>query len=57
MRVVTGIPFKSSRRFADELTSMLSGNHHIKAVEMIKTINWKIRGWTQFYRHATTPAW
>jgi RNA-directed DNA polymerase len=52
MRVVTGIPFKSSRRFADELTSLLSGNHHLKAVEMIKTINRKIRGWTQFYRHA-----
>jgi RNA-directed DNA polymerase len=53
MRVVTGIPFKSSRRFADELTSMLSGNHHLKAVEMIKAINRKIRGWTQFYRHTT----
>src|SRR5579863_9989003 len=53
MRVVTGIPFKSSRRFADELTSMLSGNHHLKAVEMIEAINRKTRGWTQFYRHAT----
>lgn len=51
MRVVTGIPFKSSRRFADELTAMLSGNHHLKAVEMIEAINRKIRGWTEFYRH------
>ena len=52
MRVVTGIPFKSSRRFADELTAMLSGDHHLKAVAMIEAINRKIRGWTQFYRHA-----
>jgi group II intron reverse transcriptase/maturase len=52
MRVVTGIPYKSSRRFADELTAMLSGNHHLKAVEMIEAINRRIRGWTEFYRHA-----
>lgn len=52
MRVVTGIPFKSSRRFADELTAMLSRDHHMKAVEMIEAINRKTRGWTAFYRHA-----
>jgi group II intron reverse transcriptase/maturase len=52
MRVVTGIPFKSSRRFAGELTAMLSRDHHLKAVEMIKAINRKTSGWTAFYRHA-----
>lgn len=52
MRVVTGIPWKSYRRFADELTHLLSGDHHLKAVAMIQAINRKIRGWTAFYRHA-----
>lgn len=50
-RVVTGIPWKNYRRFADEIKRLLSGNHHIDGIDMIKQINRKIDGWTGFYRH------
>ena len=51
--MVTSIPWASYRRFADELTRMLSSNHHLDPVDMIRNINRKIRGWTAFYQHAT----
>lgn len=53
MRTVTGIPRASYQRFAGELTNLLSGNHHLKAVEMIEAINQRTRGWSAFYRHAS----
>lgn len=57
LRVVTGIPWESYRRFSDELCKLLSGNHHIKAVDMIRKVNQKIQGWTTFYRHTTYSGW
>ena len=56
MRPVTGIPQEKLQRLSNELTKLLSGNHHISAVAMIECLNRKTTGWTAFYRHATYTA-
>jgi len=56
MRPVSGIPRECYRRFSVELSSLLSGNHHLGKVEMLNRLNRKIMGWTQFYRHTMYTA-
>lgn len=50
MRPVTTIPKKKYRDFADKITRTLSGNYSENKVDLVKSLNYKIVGWTNFYQ-------
>lgn len=49
-RPVTNIPKEKCSKFAHSLTSLLSGNYNINKIEMLKKLNYKIIGWSNFYQ-------
>lgn len=50
MRVVSSIPREKARNFAATLTAMLSGNHSESKIDMVDTINRRLKGWAAFYQ-------
>ena len=50
MHVVTTIPRDKARNFAASLTALLSGNHSESKIDMVETINRKLKGWAAFYQ-------
>lgn len=50
MRVVTTIPRDKARSFAASLTALLSGNHSESKIDMVESINRKLKGWAAFYQ-------
>ena len=56
MRVVTQIPQEKVRGFSQKITKLLSSNHSINKVEMIRKLNYLVTGWTNFYRCTTYTA-
>ncbi|MCA2772385.1 MAG: group II intron reverse transcriptase/maturase [Microcystis sp. M122S2] len=50
MRPVTNIPKEKYSKFAHSITSLLSGNYNINKIDMIKQLNYKIIGWSNFYQ-------
>jgi len=51
MKVVTTIPWDKARNFRKTLTALLSGNHNVSAVDMIRKLNARINGWANFYQY------
>jgi RNA-directed DNA polymerase len=51
MRVITQIPKEKFKNFAAKMVSELSGKHHIDKLEMLSSINRKVRGWANFYQY------
>ncbi len=49
-RVVTTIPKEKARNFAASLTALLSGNYSESKIDMIETVNRKLKGWSAFYQ-------
>ncbi|MDP5211248.1 group II intron reverse transcriptase/maturase [Microbulbifer sp. 2205BS26-8] len=49
-RVVTTIPREKARNFAASLTALLSGNYSESKIDMIETVNRKLKGWSAFYQ-------
>ncbi len=47
MRVITTIRDKA-RRFAASLTALLSGNHSESKIDMVESVNRKLKGWAAF---------
>lgn len=56
MRVITQIPKEKFKNFAAKMTIELSGKHHIDKLEMVSSINRKIRGWVNFYQYTDFTA-
>ena len=50
MSVVTTIPWDKARNFRKTLSALLSGNHSVSAVDMIRKLNARINGWANFYQ-------
>src|SRR5690554_6283147 len=50
MRVVTTIPRDKARNFAASLTAKLSGNYSESKIDMVESINRKLKGWAAFYQ-------
>jgi RNA-directed DNA polymerase len=50
MRPVTNIPKEKYSKFAHSITSLLSGNYSTNKIDMIKQLNYKIIGWSNFYQ-------
>ncbi|WP_425411716.1 reverse transcriptase domain-containing protein [Marinobacterium litorale] len=50
MRVVSTIPRDKAKGFAASLTALLSGNHSESKIDMVGTINRKLKGWAAFYQ-------
>lgn len=50
MRVVSTIPKEKARNFAASLTAALSGNYSESKVDMVETLNRKLKGWAMFYQ-------
>ncbi len=57
MRPVTTIPKNKSIGFAMKLTKLLSGNYSENKIEMVKSLNRKITGWTNFYQYTDYTAY
>ena len=50
MSVVTTIPWDKARNFRKTLSALLSRNHSVSAVDMIRKLNARINGWANFYQ-------
>lgn len=50
MRPVSTIPKNKYRNFSEQLTKLLSGNYSENKIDMIRKLNYKIAGWTNFYQ-------
>jgi group II intron reverse transcriptase/maturase len=50
MRVVATIPLDKARNFAASLTAKLSGNYSESKIDMVESINRKLKGWAAFYQ-------
>ena len=57
MSVVTTIPKARAKAFARKLTDTLSGNHDIKTVDMIDSLNRQLAGWAAFYKFTDFSAY
>ena len=51
MCVVTTIPSDKARNFRKTLSALLSANHEVSAVDMIRKLNARILGWANFYQY------
>lgn len=49
MRAVTTIPRDQARSFAASLMALLSGNHSESKIDMVESINLKLKGWAAFF--------
>ena len=49
LRVVSTIPKEKARNFAASLTALLSGNYSESKIDMVETLNRKLKGWAAFY--------
>jgi RNA-directed DNA polymerase len=56
MRPVSTIPKEKSRRWARELTAVLSGNHHVNKIDMVETLNRQLAGWANFHQYTDYTA-
>lgn len=56
MRPVTTIPKIKCRGFADKITKTLSGNYSENKIDLVKSLNYKITGWTNFYQYTDYTA-
>lgn len=56
MHVVTQIPREKFKKFSQNIIKLLSSNHDINKVEMVRKLNSLITGWTNFYRCTTYTA-
>lgn len=50
MRPVTNIPKEKYSKFALSIIALLSGNYSVNKIDMIKQLNYKIIGWSNFYQ-------
>lgn len=50
MSVVTTIPKEKAKAFACRLVKALSGNHDIRKVDMLDSLNRQLAGWAAFYK-------
>src|SRR5690625_8025678 len=57
MSVVTTMPKARAKAFARKLTDTLSGNHDIKTVDMIDSLNRQLAGWAAFYKFTDVSAY
>jgi len=56
MRPVTTIPKDKYRGLAKEITKTLSGNYSENKIDLVKSLNHRIVGWTNFYQHTDYTA-
>lgn len=56
MRPVSTIPRNKYRKFAEELVKILSGNYSENKIDMVRNLNRKIAGWTNFYQYTDYTA-
>lgn len=57
LRPVTTIPKSKYSGFSMKLTKLLSGNYSENKIDVVKSINLKIVGWTNFYQHTDYTAY
>lgn len=50
VRVVLTIQKEKARNFAASLTALLSGNYSESKIDMVETLNRKLKGWAAFYQ-------
>lgn len=56
MRISTSIPKDKARDFIAKLTKELSGNYSMSKIDIVETINRKLKGWSNFYQFTDNTA-